>query len=80
MAAGKRAAGKREEVRARMDTVHRWVGIATIVAFLITGLYMRLNSPDYYRSDETIRFMFRANHIYITQILLRRTWGTDLLR
>ena len=45
--------------------IHRWVGVVTVVVFLLTGLYMRWRFPGLYETDETIRHLFRANHIYI---------------
>ena len=48
-----------------MQRLHRWVGIVTVVVFLLTGLYMRWRFPGLYETDETIRYLFRANHIYL---------------
>lgn len=41
------------------------MGIVTIIIFLGTGVYMRMNFPELYRANEIIRYQFRANHIYI---------------
>jgi magnesium-transporting ATPase (P-type) len=49
----------------RFRSIHLAVGIATVTIFLVTGVYMRINFPDLYQQDETIRFQFRANHVYI---------------
>ena len=48
-----------------MNKIHRLVGILTVIIFLLTGVYMRINFPRLYEHNEAIRFMFRANHIYI---------------
>ncbi len=45
--------------------VHRRVGVATVVVFLLTGLYMRLRFPELYDHNQVVRFLFRANHIYL---------------
>ena len=49
----------------RIDRVHRVAGVATIVVFLTTGLYLRFRVPALYGDDAVIHFLFRANHIYI---------------
>ncbi len=49
----------------RIDRVHRIVGVATIVVFLMTGFYLRWRVPALYGDDPVIHFLFRANHIYI---------------
>ena len=48
-----------------MIRIHRLVGIITVSIFLLTGIYMKLNFPELYKHNEAIRFLFRANHIYI---------------
>ena len=48
-----------------MKKVHKYVGITTVVVFLLTGLYMRVKFPGLYNEREAIRFTFRANHVYI---------------
>jgi hypothetical protein len=45
--------------------LHRGVGAATIVAFIATGIYLKYRGPDVFGSNETMRFIFRANHVYI---------------
>jgi len=47
-----------------LDKVHRRVGIATVVVFLLT-VYMRLRFPGLYDHNQVVRFLFRANHIYL---------------
>ncbi len=48
-----------------LDKVHRRVGVATVVVFLLTGLYMRLRFPGLYDHNQVVRFLLRANHIYL---------------
>lgn len=45
--------------------VHVLVGIVTLIMFVATGFYMKLNFPALYQGNETIRMMYRASHIYI---------------
>lgn len=45
--------------------LHLLIGVLTIAAFLITGLYMSTGFPELYHGREATRFMYRANHIYI---------------
>lgn len=48
-----------------MKPVHKYFGLATVIVFLLTGLYMRFGFPGLYEEAEVIRFTFRANHVYI---------------
>ncbi|MCI0707241.1 MAG: hypothetical protein L0Y80_07150 [Ignavibacteriae bacterium] len=48
-----------------LKSAHLIFGIATLIVFLATGLYMRANFPALYESNDAIRFIFRANHLYI---------------
>jgi NADH:ubiquinone oxidoreductase subunit 6 (subunit J) len=41
------------------------VGVATIVVFLMTGVYLRWRVPALYGDDAVIHSLFRANHVYI---------------
>jgi hypothetical protein len=45
--------------------LHLGVGLAGIVAFLATGIYMRAGFPDLYGSNEAVRYLYRANHVYV---------------
>jgi hypothetical protein len=49
----------------KIRRVHFIVGVLAIIAFLGTGVYMRENFPNLYQTNESIRSLFRANHIYI---------------
>jgi len=48
-----------------MKQIHLMVGVVTVVLFLGTGVYMRMEFPELYAEHEVIRFLFRANHVYI---------------
>lgn len=48
-----------------LKRLHRWTGIVAVVVFLGTGLYMRWQFPGLYAGNETIRHLYRANHIYL---------------
>ena len=48
-----------------MRKVHLLVGALGIIAFLGTGIYMRATFPAIYGANEALRYMFRANHVYI---------------
>lgn len=36
-----------------------------MAVFLATGIYMRLEFPELYGDREAVRFLYRANHVYI---------------
>jgi len=40
-------------------------GIVGFAAFLVTGLYMARHFPGAYASGAEIRYMYRANHVYL---------------
>ena len=41
------------------------VGLATVLAFVVTGLYLAMHFPAAYGAGEEIRYMYRANHVYV---------------
>jgi hypothetical protein len=45
--------------------MHRAVGAAAIAAFIATGVYLKLRGADLFEPDRMIRFVYRANHVYI---------------
>jgi heme A synthase len=45
--------------------MHRVVGAATIAAFIVTGIYLKLRGSHLFEANEMIRFVYRANHVYI---------------
>ena len=48
-----------------MKTLHLIMGGSAFVVFLGTGIFMGIRFPEIYGENETIRFLFRANHVYI---------------
>jgi heme A synthase len=48
-----------------MKASHLLVGVLSVLAFLATGLYMRANFPALYADNEALRYIYRANHIYL---------------
>lgn len=48
-----------------MRTAHLWIGLLGVLVFLGTGLYMRSGFPELYAGNEALRYMYRANHIYL---------------
>ncbi|MBI2620174.1 MAG: hypothetical protein HYW57_08845 [Ignavibacteriales bacterium] len=49
----------------KLNRIHLTTGMSTVIVFLGTGLYMRMNFPQLYDENEAIRYLFRANHVYI---------------
>lgn len=45
--------------------IHRYIGIITVLVFFITGVYMFFNFPGLYGDNQVIRFLYRANHVYL---------------
>jgi hypothetical protein len=45
--------------------LHFVVGLAGVVAFLVTGIYMRAGFPDLYAANEVLRYLYRSNHVYV---------------
>ena len=45
--------------------LHFAVGIAGIVAFVVTGVYMQAGFPDRYAANEVLRYLSRSNHVYV---------------
>jgi hypothetical protein len=45
--------------------LHLVVGFAGFAAFLGTGAYMFRAFPELYAGNETLRYLYRANHIYL---------------
>lgn len=48
-----------------MRKLHLIVGLAGVAVFLGTGVYMRTHFPALYGSNEALRYMYRANHVYL---------------
>jgi hypothetical protein len=45
--------------------VHGLVGLTAFLCFVGTGVYMRLQFPELYGGNETVRMLYRSNHIYL---------------
>jgi hypothetical protein len=45
--------------------IHVVVGLVAVAIFLATGVAMKLMFPAVYHSNEAIRYLYRANHVYI---------------
>ena len=45
--------------------LHFAVGLAGIVAFVVTGAYMRAGFPDLHTVNEVLRYLSRSNHVYV---------------
>ena len=50
---------------ATIKSLHLLVGVGGVLAFLGTGAYMATHFPAAYESDEAIRYLYRANHVYL---------------
>ena len=48
-----------------LGRMHRWVGIATIAVFLITGVLMRRHHLNLLALDSGMRLLFRSRHVYL---------------
>jgi hypothetical protein len=48
-----------------VKALHLSVGFGGVLAFLGTGLYMGTHFPAAYAANEEIRYMYRANHVYL---------------
>ena len=48
-----------------MRKLHLVVGLVGIAVFLGTGLYMFRGFPELYGTNEAVRYMYRANHVYL---------------
>jgi hypothetical protein len=48
-----------------MRRLHLRVGVFAVVAFLITGQFIRHHIPPMVALSDSVRLMFRSRHIYI---------------
>lgn len=48
-----------------LQQLHRWVGIATVIVFLLTGQYMHWGYDHLKGMADSPRMMFRSAHIYL---------------
>ena len=49
----------------KVKALHVWIGLGGLVVFLWTGIYMIAGFPGLYGDNEAIRYMYRANHVYL---------------
>ncbi len=49
----------------QLRKLHFAVGLAGVVAFVVTGAYMRAGFPDLYATNEVLRYLYRSNHVYV---------------
>jgi hypothetical protein len=45
--------------------LHLLVGVGGVLAFLGTGAYMATHFPAAYEGHEAVRYLYRANHVYL---------------
>ena len=50
---------------ASVRSLHLVLGVGGVLAFLGTGAYMATHFPEAYGGGEPIRYMYRANHVYL---------------
>ena len=63
-----------------MRRLHLWVGVATLVAFVGTGAYMRLGLGGLHDMEPGPRLLYRSRHIYLlAAALLHLALGTYLV-
>ena len=48
-----------------MRRLHLIVGVAAVIAFLVTGQLMRHHTPPMTTLSDSVRLMYRSRHIYI---------------
>ena len=48
-----------------MRRFHLWVGVLTVLAFIITGQFIRHHQPPTPELGNDIRLMLRSRHIYV---------------
>jgi hypothetical protein len=46
-------------------SLHLLIGVGGVLAFLGTGAYMATHFPAAYEGHEAVRYMYRANHVYL---------------
>jgi len=48
-----------------IKSLHLVLGLGGVLAFLGTGAYMATHFPAAYESNDAIRYLYRANHVYL---------------
>ena len=49
----------------QLRAMHFGVGLAGVAVFLGTGIYLRMRFPELYATNEALRYVYRANHVYV---------------
>ena len=49
----------------RIARIHSIVGWLSFLAFLASGVYLRLERPALHAGSEAVRALYRANHLYL---------------
>ena len=60
-----------------MGSWHRLVGMAGVLVFLGTGVYLITHFPALHGGNDAVRYQFRANHVYILLSSLLN-WGVGI--
>ena len=53
-----------------LQQLHLWVGGIALLIFIGTGAFMRWHFPEVHESDEVVRYLYRASHVYILFLAL----------
>ena len=49
----------------RLARIHSIVGWLSFLAFLASGVYLKLHKPELQAGSEAVRALYRANHLYL---------------
>ena len=53
-----------------MRTLHFWVGVAGLLAFIESGQIMRHHQPSMDTLSDSVRLIYRSRHIYLLESAL----------
>ena len=68
-----------QRIGVRLRYAHLAIGVAGLLTFLYTGRFMLRHFPAAYQEHKEIRFLYRANHLYIMfASLLNLVLGTHV--
>ena len=56
---------RRQVVERSLGNAHRWLGLATIGLFLLTGVLLRRHHVHLLPVDSGLRLLFRSRHVYL---------------
>jgi hypothetical protein len=48
-----------------ISNLHRWLGLATLILFILTGQIMIHHQPPVANMEMPLRLLFRSRHIYV---------------